>query len=64
MTFGTSRFGIFRVLSDTGVVTSRLAQLVCKQDMQYAYTVTLSRVRATIVVVEKQCVWHNLSVCL
>ena len=33
-------------------------------DRQSPYNVTLKRVRATIVVVEKQCVFHNPSVCL
>jgi len=34
------------------------------KDMQYTYNVTLRRVRATIVVVEKQHVLHILSLCL
>ena len=35
-----------------------------KQDRQCTYNVTLRRVRASIVVVEKQWVLHNLSVCI
>jgi len=34
-----------------------------KQERQYSYNVTLRRVRATIVAVEKQYVLHILSVC-
>jgi len=35
-----------------------------KQDRQRTYNVTMGRVRAAIVLVEKQCVLHILSVCL
>jgi hypothetical protein len=35
-----------------------------KQNTQYTYNVTLRRVRVTIVVVEKQWVLHNPSVCI
>ena len=38
---------------------------ICKeQDKQCMYNVTLGRVRATIVAVERQWVLHNLSVCI
>jgi hypothetical protein len=35
-----------------------------EQDRQCTYNVTISRVRATIVAMEKQRVLHNLSVCI
>jgi hypothetical protein len=35
-----------------------------QQDRQCTYNVTMRRVRATIVAVEKQWVLHNLSVCI
>jgi len=35
-----------------------------KQERQCTYNVTLRRVRAAIVAMEKQLVLHNLSVCL
>ena len=35
-----------------------------QQDIQCTYNVTLRRVRASIVAVEKQWVLHNLSVCI
>jgi len=35
-----------------------------EQDRQFMYNVTLRRVRATIVAVEKQYVLHNLCVCV
>ena len=38
--------------------------LLLKQDGQCMYKVTLSRFRVTVVVVEKQQVFHVLSVCL
>ena len=37
---------------------------VTKQASQCTYNVTLRRVRATVVVAEKQWVLHNLSVCI
>ena len=41
-----------------------LGKIQNKQDRKYMYTVTLKRVHATIVAVEKLWVLHNLSVCL
>ena len=35
-----------------------------EQDRQYTYNVTLRRVRATIIAVDKQQVLYNVSVCL
>ena len=35
-----------------------------KQERQCTYNVTLSRARVHTVAVEKQCVLHNLSVCV
>jgi len=42
----------------------RTALVTQKQDGQGPYNVTLRRVRAAIVAVEKQFVFHILSVCL
>ena len=41
-----------------------ISETYFQQDMQCTYNVTLRRVRATIVAVEKQWVLHNLSVCI
>jgi len=38
--------------------------LFIQPDRQYTHNVTMRRVRATIVVAEKQWVLHNLSVCI
>jgi len=45
-------------------VRAEFTTYVQKQDRQSTFNVTLRRVRATVIAVEKQRVLYNLSVCL
>ena len=48
----------------TGRISTASIRNQYKQDRQCMYNVTLRRVRATVVAVEKQWVLHHLSVCI